>query len=50
MEFCIEGKDARYRWIEQTLRRLKYRSLDRRDRGLVLRYLGFLAQTVKNLH
>jgi len=25
MEFSIEGKDERYRWIEQTLRRFKYR-------------------------
>jgi len=25
--FCIQGKDARYRWLEQTLRRLAYRSL-----------------------
>ncbi len=53
IEFSIEGKEARYRWIEQTLRRLKYRSLARRERGLVLRYLervsGYSRQSITRL-
>ena len=55
LEFSIEGKDARYppRWIEQMLRRLKYRALARRERGLVLRYLervsGYSRQSITRL-
>ena len=53
MEFSIEGKDERYRWIEQTLRRFKYRTLRRAERGVVLRYLervsGYSRQTVTRL-
>ena len=53
MEFSIEGKDQRYRWIEQTLRRFKYRTLGRAERGVVLRYLervsGYSRQTVTRL-
>ena len=33
VEFSIQGKDARYDWIEQTLRRFRYRALGRKDRG-----------------
>ena len=32
MEFAIEGAEERYRWIEQTLRRLKYLTLRRNTR------------------
>jgi len=53
IEFSIAGKDARYQWIEQTLRRLKYRSLARCERGLVLRYLervsGYSRQSITRL-
>jgi len=53
IEFSIEGKAARYRWIEQTLRRWTYRSLGRDERGLVLRYLervsGYSRQTITRL-
>ncbi len=53
MEFSIQGKDESYRWIEQTLRRFKYRTLGRAERGVVLRYLervsGYSRQTVTRL-
>lgn len=53
VEFSIQDKDARYDWIEQTLRRFRYRALGRKDRGLVLRYLervsGYSRQTVTRL-
>ena len=53
MEFSIEGKDERYRWMEQSLRRFKYRALGRTERGVVLRYLervsGYSRQTVTRL-
>ncbi len=53
VEFSIQDKDERYRWIEQTLRRFKYRTLGRADRGLVLRYVervsGYSRQTVTRL-
>ncbi len=53
MEFSIKGKDERYRWIEQTLRRFKYRTLGRAERGVVLRYLervsGYSRQTLTRL-
>ena len=35
VEFSIQDKDERYRWIEQTLRRFNYRTLGRADRGVV---------------
>lgn len=34
VEFSIQGKDARYDCIEQTLRRFRYRALGRKERGL----------------
>jgi len=37
MAFAIQGKNARYDWIEQTLRRFRYRTLGRRDRSVILR-------------
>jgi len=53
MGFSIQGKDARYDWIEQTLRRFRYRSLGRGDRSVILRYLervsGYSRQTVTRL-
>ena len=53
VELSIEGKDERYRWIEQTLRRFQYRTLSRVERGVVLRYLarvsGYSRQTVTRL-
>jgi len=53
MAFSIQGKDERYRWIEQTLRRFRYRCLGRADRGVLLRYLervsGYSRQTVTRL-
>ena len=53
LELSIEGKDERYRWIEQTLRRFQYRTLGRVDRGVVLRYLarvsGYSRQSVTRL-
>ena len=53
VEFSIEDKTERYRWIEQTLQRFQYRALGRADRGLVLRYIervsGYSRQTVTRL-
>ena len=53
VEFSIQDKDERYRWIEQTLRRYKYRMLGRIDRGVILRYVervsGYSRQTVTRL-
>lgn len=53
VEFSIENKTARYRWIEQTLWRFRYATLGRGDRGLVLRYIergsGYSRQTVIRL-
>ena len=53
VEFSIQGKDARYDWIEQTLRRFRYRALGRGDRSVILRYLervsGYSQQTVTRL-
>ncbi len=53
IEFSIEDKDERYRWIQQTLARFRYLSLGKVGRGLVLRYLvrvsGYSRQTVTRL-
>ena len=53
VEFSIQDKDERYRWIEQTLRRFNYPTLGRADRGVVLRYVervsGYSRQTVTRL-
>ena len=53
VEFSIQDKDERYRWIEQTLRRFNYRTLGRAHRGVVLRYVervsGYSRQTVTRL-
>ena len=49
----IADKDECYAWIERTLRRFRYRSLGKADRGLVLRYLervsGYSRQQVTRL-
>jgi transposase InsO family protein len=53
IEFSIEDKDERYRWIQATLVRFRYLSLGKADRGLVLRYLerfsGYSRQTLTRL-
>ncbi len=53
LELRIADKDERYAWIERTLRRFRYRSLSKADRGLVLRYLerlsGYSRQQVTRL-
>ncbi len=53
IEFSIEDKDERYRWIEQTWVRFRYLSLGKAGRGLVLGYLGrvsgYSRQTVTRL-
>ena len=36
----ITGKDSRYRWVERTLRRFRYRSLNRAGRGLLLAFVA----------
>ncbi len=38
--FEVAGdKESRYRWVQQTLVKLRYLSLGRRDKGVVIRYL-----------
>ncbi len=53
VEFSIQDRDERYGWIEQTLRRFRYRTLGRAERGVVLRYVervsGYSRQTVTRL-
>lgn len=53
MAFSIQGKDAQYDWIEQTLRRFRYRRWGRGDRSVIRRYLervsGYSPQTVTRL-
>ncbi len=53
LALCIADKDERYAWIEHTLRRFRYRSLGKADRGLVLGYLervsGYSRQQVTRL-
>ena len=39
VEFSIEDKAERYRWIQATLVRFRYLTLGKKDRGLMLRYL-----------
>ena len=49
----LEGKEARYQWIQETLIRFKYRSRGKKERGLILRYLervsGYSRAQVKRL-
>ena len=53
IEFSIENKGERYRWIQATLLRFRYSALGRPERGLVLRYLervsGYSRQTITRL-
>lgn len=53
VEFSIEDKTARYRWVQTTLVRLRYLTLGKKDRGLVLRYLqrvsGYSRAQIKRL-
>lgn len=53
VEFSIENKGERYRWIQTTLLKFRYASLGKAERGLVLRYLervsGYSRQTVTRL-
>ncbi len=53
LELVIEDKQERYEWIEHTLRRFRYRTLSKADRGLILRYLqrmsGYSRQQVTRL-
>ena len=53
VEFSIDDKAARYRWIQRTLVRLRYLSLGKKARGVVLRYLervsGYSPRQIKRL-
>ena len=53
LELAIEDKDERYAWMERTLRRFRYRRLNKADRGVVLRYLervsGYSRQQMTHL-
>lgn len=53
IEFSIENKDERYLCIQTSLLRLRYSSLGRTERELILRYLervsGYSRQAVTRL-
>ena len=53
VEFSIEDKADRYRWIQATLVRYHYMTLGKKDRGLVLRFLqrvsGYSQAQIKRL-
>ncbi len=53
LELVIEDKHERYAWIERTLRRFRYRTLSKADKGLILRYVqrvsGYSRQQVTRL-
>ncbi|MCP4406288.1 MAG: transposase family protein, partial [Gammaproteobacteria bacterium] len=53
IEVIIEDKAARYRWIQQTLVRFRYRELSKSDKGLLIRYLrklsGYSRQQITRL-
>ena len=53
VEFSIEDKGERYRWIQTTLVRFRYLTLGKKDRGLMLRYLqrvsGYSRAQIKRL-
>ncbi len=40
VEFRVQGKDQRYAWIEHTLRRFRYRTLGKSERGLIRRFIA----------
>ena len=39
VEFKVEGKDARYAWTEDTLKRFHYRELGKAERGVMRRFI-----------
>ena len=49
----LTGKDERYRWMQQTLIKFRYRRLSKADKGIVIRYLmkmsGYSRQQVTRL-
>jgi transposase InsO family protein len=53
LAFAISDRSQAYTWITETLRRLRYHSLNRASRGLVMRYLvkvsGFSRQQLTRL-
>lgn len=53
VEVIIEDKEARYRWIQQTLVRFRYRQLSKSDKGVLIRYLrklsGYSRQQITRL-
>ena len=53
VEFSIQNKSERYRWIQATLVRFCYITLGKKDRGLMLRYLqcvsGYSRAQIKRL-
>lgn len=53
IEFSIDARADRYRWIQQTLVRLRYTTLGKKSRGVVLRYLervsGYSRAQIKRL-
>ena len=53
VSFQIESKNARYRWLQQTLVKFRYLQLSKPDKGLITRYLrkltGYSQAQVKRL-
>jgi len=53
ISFQIESKDARYRWIQHTLVKFRYRKLSKENKGLITRYIrkmtGYSLAQVKRL-
>ena len=49
----VTNKDERYRWMQQTLIKFRYRRLSKADKGIVIRYLmkvsGYSRQQVTRL-
>jgi transposase InsO family protein len=39
VDFAIEDKKERYKWIQRTLVRFRYLELSKQDKGLIIRYL-----------
>ena len=40
VEFAIESKEERYRWIHKTLVQFRYRRLNKADKGALLSFLA----------
>ena len=53
ISFQIESKDARYRWIQHTLVKFRYRKLSKTDKGLIILYIrkmtGYSPAQIKRL-